>query len=499
MKQRILIIDDEPGIRDALRQVLEYEGYEVKAASSGGEGLTVYPEFRPHLVVLDVKMAGLDGLDTLTRLRNEDDAATVVMISGHGTIQTAVEATQRGAFDFLEKPLDTDRLLVTLRNALEHRQLSGENERLRAQVTHRHALVGGARGLSSVKELIAKVAPTAARVLITGENGTGKELVARALHDASPRKAGPFVEVNCAAIPAELIESELFGHMKGSFTGAFGDRAGKFEQADGGTLFLDEIGDMAGNAQAKVLRALEEGVITRIGGARNIQVDVRVVAATNKDLGAEIAANRFREDLLYRLNVVEIAVPPLRDRLDDIPALVEHFTRLLATSSGVPAKPFEEGALSRLQRHTWPGNVRELRNVVERALILAPGKAVTAADIDRLLPGGSGAGAPAAGLGEVPGFLLARTFESFKQEAERAFLEARLKDHEWNVSETARALEMPRSNLYKKIEKYGLTRDGKGRAGRAEREETGGTGKSGNGGETGKTGETGGGREEDWE
>jgi two-component system nitrogen regulation response regulator NtrX len=466
VKHRILIVDDEPGIREALRQVLEYEDYEVRTASSGGEGLTVHPEFRPHLVILDVKMAGLDGLDTLTRLREEDPAATVVMISGHGTIQTAVEATQRGAFDFLEKPLDTDRLLLTVRNALAHRQLSGENERLRAQAADHHALVGESGGLAGVKALITKVGPTAARVLITGGNGTGKELVARALHDASPRKAGPFVEVNCAAIPGELIESELFGHMKGSFTGAFADRAGKFEQADGGTLFLDEIGDMAANAQAKVLRALQQGVVTRIGGARNIEVDVRVVAATNKDLHAEIAVGRFREDLLYRLNVVEIAVPPLRERLEDVPVLVRHFTGLLAKGAGVAVKPFEDAAIARLQRHGWPGNVRELRNVVERALILAPGKTVTAADIERLLPEGgdgaaarpAGAAASAAGGGSGAGFMYAPTFETFKQEAERAFLETKLREHEWNVSETARALEMPRSNLYKKIEKYGLSR-----------------------------------------
>ena len=470
MRHRILIVDDEPGIRDALRQVLEYEDYDVRTAGSGGEALTVHPEWRPHLVILDVKMAGMDGLDTLGRLRSEDGAAAVVMISGHGTIQTAVEATQRGAFDFLEKPLDTDRLLLTVRNALAHRQLAGENERLRAQSAPVHALVGESRALGEVKALIAKVGPTGARVLVTGENGTGKELVARAIHDSSPRKAAPFVEVNCAAIPAELIESELFGHMKGSFTGAFADRAGKFEQADGGTLFLDEIGDMAASAQAKVLRALQEGVVTRIGGARNIEVDVRVVAATNKDLRVEIAANRFREDLLYRVNVVEIAVPPLRDRLEDLTALVRHFTALLARGAGVAARPFDPEAVARLQRHSWPGNVRELRNVVERALILAPGRTVAAADIDRLLGGASAvilasaglppaAGADPVGPGSgTPGFMASPTFETFKQEAERAYLEAKLREHEWNVSETARALEMPRSNLYKKIEKYGLSR-----------------------------------------
>jgi two-component system, NtrC family, nitrogen regulation response regulator NtrX len=457
MSQRVLIIDDEAGIRQALKQVLEYEGMDVRAASSGGEGITQYTEFRPHLVFLDVKMAGLDGLETLTRLRELDPRAVIVMISGHGTIATAVEATQRGAFDFLEKPLDTDRLLVTVRNALNHAALSGENERFREAAASRYAMVGESLALRSVRELIARVGPTNARVLITGENGTGKELVARALHDASPRRGRAFIEVNCAAIPSELIESELFGHMKGSFTGAFADRAGKFEQADGGTLFLDEIGDMSLPAQAKLLRVLQEGVVTRIGGSKSIHVDVRVIAATNKDIGFEIAEQRFREDLLYRLNVVEIQVPPLRERLEDVPALVAHFTRQLSAEAGVPGRQFGEDAIRRLQARQWPGNIRELRNAVERALILASGKVVTAADLERLFPAGGADDLPplppaAVGAG-------AQTFETFKQEAEKAFLLQRLREHDWNVSETARALKMPRSNLYKKIERYGLSRE----------------------------------------
>ena len=325
MSHRVLIVDDEAGIRQALKQVLEYEDLQVRVAASGGEAITMYSEFRPQLVFLDVKMAGLDGLETLTRLRSLDPRAQIVMISGHGTIATAVEATQRGAFDFLEKPLDTDRLLLTVRNALAHAQLVGENARLREVADTRYQMVGDSEALQRVRELIDKVGPTAARVLITGDNGTGKELVARALHDSSPRHDRPFIEVNCAAIPSELIESELFGHMKGSFTGAFADRAGKFEQADGGTLFLDEVGDMSLSAQAKLLRVLQEGVVTRIGGSKSIQVDVRVLAATNKDLAGEIAEQRFREDLLYRLNVVPIEVPALRDRLEDVPALVAHF------------------------------------------------------------------------------------------------------------------------------------------------------------------------------
>jgi two-component system nitrogen regulation response regulator NtrX len=452
MSHRILIVDDEAGIRQALKQVLEYEDLVVRVTSSGGEAITVYPEFRPHLVFLDVKMAGLDGLETLTRLRDLDPKAQVVMISGHGTIATAVEATQRGAFDFLEKPLDTDRLLVTVRNALAHSELVDENTRLKEATESRYMMVGNSAALKSVLDLIEKVGPTAARVLITGENGTGKELVARALHEASPRRDRPFIEVNCAAIPSELIESELFGHMKGSFTGAFADRAGKFEQADGGTLFLDEVGDMSLSAQSKLLRVLQEGVVTRIGGSKAIQVDVRVLAATNKDLEAEIAEGRFREDLLYRLNVVPIEVPPLRERTEDVPALVAHFAEQLAASAGVPGRRFADDAVRRLQIRAWPGNIRELRNAVERGLILASGKVVTAADIDHLLPGATAASS----TGDAAG---SQTFETFKQEAEKTFLAQKLREHDWNVSETARALKMPRSNLYKKIERYGLTRE----------------------------------------
>jgi two-component system, NtrC family, nitrogen regulation response regulator NtrX len=444
MSHRVLIVDDEAGIRQALKQVLEYEDLEVRVAASGGEAINLYTEFKPHLVFLDVKMAGLDGLETLTRLRNLDGGPQIVMISGHGTIATAVEATQRGAFDFLEKPLDTDRLLLTVRNALAHAELVGENARLRQAAEDRYAMVGDSPALQVVRELIDKVGPTAARVLITGENGTGKELVARAIHAVSPRRDRPMVEVNCAAIPSELIESELFGHMKGSFTGAFADRAGKFEQADGGTLFLDEVGDMSLSAQAKLLRVLQEGVVTRIGGAKPIQVDVRVLAATNKDLEIEIEESRFREDLLYRLNVVPIEVPPLRERLEDVPALVVHFADLLGASAGVPGKRFGEEAVRRLQTRPWPGNIRELRNAVERALILAPGKVVTAADVDRLLP---------------PDLGPKQSLENFKSEAEKGFLVQKLREHDWNITETAKALQIPRSNLYKKIERYGLNRE----------------------------------------
>ena len=469
MSPRVLVVDDEKGIREALRQVLEYEGMEVQAASSGAEALRLYPEFQPGLVFLDVKMQGSDGLETLRKLRELDPRAQVVMISGHGTIQTAVEATQLGAYDFLEKPLDTDRILLTLRNGLEHVELASENVRLKAEVHAQYEIVGTSKAIKQVIDRIEKVAPTAARVLITGENGTGKELVARALHALSPRARGPFVEVNCAAIPTELIESELFGHVKGSFTGAFADRAGKFELADGGTLFLDEVGDMSVSAQAKVLRALEEGVISRVGSGRTLAVDVRVVAATNKDLQAEIAAGRFRDDLLYRLNVVPIAVPPLRARRGDIPQLIDHFVSQMTQAGGLQPKRFDPEAVKQLAAYAWPGNIRELRNAVERLLILAPASVVTAADTERLAgiaqetgePGGAGAGGSAGAAADLAGapWMRAATFEEFKQLAERTYILAKLKENDWNVSETARTLDMPRSNLYKKIERYGLARE----------------------------------------
>ena len=455
MNRRILIVDDEQGIRAALGQLLEFEGYDVKTAANAVDGLAEYARFRPHLVFMDVKMAGIDGLEALRKLREQDPGAVVVMISGHATIQTAVEATQHGAYDILEKPLDTDRILVTLRNALSHLDLQAENERLRETVHSRFAIVGNSHGIRSLTDKIALVAKTPARVLITGENGTGKELVARAVHTQSTRAKGPFVEVNCAAIPGELIESELFGHMKGSFTGAVSDRPGKFEQADGGTLFLDEIGDMSLAAQAKVLRVLQDGVVTRIGGAKPVQVDVRVLAATNKIVEEEITAGRFREDLYYRLNVVPIHVPALRERREDIPSLIGHFVSQLTGAGGLAPRAIGDDAIARLQQRDWPGNVRELRNTIERLLILSPGSRVSADDVERLV--GRRADTSEGGLGSL---LDVATFDDFKHAAERAYLLAKLRAFDWNVSETARALDMPRSNLYKKIERYALSREG---------------------------------------
>jgi two-component system, NtrC family, nitrogen regulation response regulator NtrX len=375
------------------------------------------------------------------------------MISGHATIRTAVEATQAGAFEILEKPLDTDRILVMLRNAFANLDLKEENARLRQSIDAPFEIVGKSPVMRALMEKIEKVAATPARVLITGENGTGKELVARALHRQSPRADKPFVEVNCAAIPGELIESELFGHMKGSFTGAVSDRAGKFEQANKGTLFLDEIGDMSLAAQAKVLRVLQDNVITRIGGSKPISVDVRVIAATNKTLETEIAAGKFREDLYYRLNVVPIHVPPIRERREDIALLAQYFAATLSAREGVPPHTFSEDALERLTALDWPGNVREVKNTVERLLILAPESQITARDIDRL------AGQRALDDAGLASLAQCRTFEEFKEAAERTFLLNKLREFDWNVSETARAVEMPRSNLYKKIERYSLSRE----------------------------------------
>ncbi|HEY1951205.1 MAG TPA: sigma-54 dependent transcriptional regulator [Gemmatimonadaceae bacterium] len=453
MSRRILVIDDEQGIRAALGQLLEFEGYEVRTIANATDGIAEYQKWRPHLVFLDVKMAGMDGMEALKKIKELDPAGTVVMISGHATIRTAVEATQAGAYEILEKPLDTDRILVMLRNALSHMDLQEENARLKQSIEAPFEIVGKTPVMRALMEKVEKVAATPARVLITGENGTGKELVARALHRMSPRANKPFVEVNCAAIPGELIESELFGHMKGSFTGAIADRAGKFESANKGTLFLDEIGDMSLAAQAKVLRVLQDNVITRIGSSKPISVDVRVIAATNKTLESEIAAGKFREDLYYRLNVVPIHVPPIRERREDIPLLAQYFAATLSAREGIPPRNFTTDALERLTSLDWPGNVRELRNTVERLLILAPESQISARDIDRL------AGQRAMDDAGLATLSQCRTFEEFKDAAERAFLLNKLREFDWNVSETARAVEMPRSNLYKKIERYSLSRE----------------------------------------
>ena len=381
---KLLIIDDERGIRNTLKEILADEGHEVEVAENGKQGLEMAQAKAYDLIFSDIKMPELDGLEVLKALKEGEEAieTPVVMITGHGDVETAVQALKLGAYDFLLKPLDLNRILITTKNALESKSLKQETKQLRKKVAAKGPqMIGESAAITRVREIINKVAPTEARVLITGPNGTGKEVVAHLIHENSARANGPMVEVNCAAIPSELIESELFGHMKGSFTGAVKDRAGKFEQADGGTLFLDEIGDMSLAAQTKVLRALQESEITRVGSDKAIKVNVRVLAATNKDLQKEIAEGNFREDLFHRLNVIPIAVPALNERLEDIPLLVEYFAGQICAEQGIAAKSFDEGAIKALQSRDWTGNIRQLRNVVERLIILA-GSQITKEDVD---------------------------------------------------------------------------------------------------------------------
>jgi len=448
----LLIIDDEKSIRDSLRMILEYERYGVEFAENGEQGLAKLASQLFDLVLLDVKMAGIDGMEVLHRIREKNAELPVIMISGHGTVETAVEATKLGAFDFLPKPLDRDKLLITIRNALQQAAIAEENRRLQETLEGKRKILGESAKIKEILLIIERVAPTDARVLITGENGTGKELVARAIHRGSKRAAKSFVEVNCAAIPAELIESELFGHEKGSFTGASTQRIGKFEQADTGTLFLDEVGDMSLQAQAKVLRALEEGKIERVGGNKLISVDVRVLAATNKNIVEEIEKGTFRKDLYHRLNVIPLRVAPLRERMEDIPVLVRAFIDDVCSRNGMARKSISDDALSRLSARDWPGNVRELRNAVERLVILSPGATLDVALLDVQGPSGGG------GLDDV--LATSKTFQDFKDRAEAAFIKRQLEVHRWNISKTAESLDIQRSHLYTKMKKYGLAREG---------------------------------------
>ena len=447
----ILIVDDEPGVRAALGGVMRDEGYTVEAVDSGEACLERVVEQTFDVVLLDVWMPGIDGLETLQRLRERQVDAQVVVISGHGNVESAVRAIKLGAFDFVEMPLSLDKAVLVVRNALRQRLLEAENRDLRAQVDRRYVMVGESRVMRHLREQVLLAAPTNGRVLVLGENGTGKELVARTLHAHSRRRTGPFVEVNCAAIPEELIESELFGHTKGAFTGAVADRRGRFEHAHGGTIFLDEIGDMSLKTQAKVLRALQEQVVQPVGGTSTVRVDVRVVAATNKDLQEEIRAGRFREDLFFRLNVVPIFVPPLRDRADDVPRLAEHFMATLAAEYGRRVKRFAPEAMARLQHHAWPGNVRELHNVVERLLIMVHGDTITASDVGFIDDGG-GAPAPATGASAAPLLPLADARDRF----ERDYILQVLAANQGNISRTADALAVERSNLYKKMRAFGI-------------------------------------------
>ncbi len=463
MSPHVLIVDDEKNIRRTFQIVLRAEGFDVAVAATGEEALESCRHARPDVVVLDVRLPGMDGIETLRRLKESDAELPVIMISGHGTIATAVEATRHGAYDFVEKPLSKERLLVAIRNAVKVRSLGREVKALRAGETRRHLMVGDTAPMAAIREQINAVAPTPARVLITGESGTGKELVARAVHEASGRAAGPFVKVNCAAIPDELIESELFGALKGAYTGATRSRDGKFIQADGGTLFLDEIGDMSLKAQAKVLRVLQEGEIERVGDNRTITVDVRVLAATNKDLPAEVRAGTFREDLYFRLNVVPVHVPPLRERRDDIPILAEHFLATYVDVNALPPRSFAPEALQLLRSMPWPGNIRELGNVVERLTILGRGTVIGPDDLVRCGVGGDlpAEDGPPSGASSSGGFSptdvqAAGGLVAARQEFEKGCIAAALDESRGNVSQAARLLGIDRTNLHKKIQSYGL-------------------------------------------
>lgn len=446
----ILIVDDEPGVRSALGGVLRDEGYAVDAVDSGEACLERLTRQPFDVVVLDIWLPGMDGLATLSRMRERQVDSQVVVISGHGNIESAVRAIKMGAFDFVEKPLSLEKTVLVVRNALRQRHLEAENKALRARVDARHTMVGESQVMTVLREQVAMAAPTNGRVLIYGENGTGKELVARNIHGLSRRRAGPFVEVNCAAIPEELIESELFGHIRGAFTGAVADRRGKFELAHGGTIFLDEIADMSLKTQAKVLRVLQEQVMEPVGGSNRIKVDARVLAATNKDLPQEIRAGRFREDLYFRLNVVPISVPPLRARPEDVPRLADHFMSTFAAEYGRRSKTFDTEAMSALQHYDWPGNVRELRNLVERLMIMVPGDRIVARDVAFLRPSPQ-----PDDKGEVLPELT--SLHEARERFERDYILRALALQRGNMSRTAEMLGVERSNLYRKMRGFGLT------------------------------------------
>ena len=445
-KRRVLVIDDERAIRQTLAQVLADEGYDVETSADGPEGLDRLRRERFDLVFLDVWLKDKDGLAILAELGEKAATLPVVMISGHANVETAVRAVKSGAYDFLEKPLSLERVLVTAQKAIAHRDLTEEVARFREKASGEQVLIGETPAIVKLREQILQVAPTDARVLITGESGTGKEIVARSIHRHSPRRGAPLVEVNCAAIPEELIESELFGHVRGSFTGASAERAGKFEEADGATIFLDEVADMSARTQAKVLRALQEGRFTRVGGTKTIESDARVISATNKTLPEEIKAGRFREDLYFRLAVVPLSLPPLRDRSADVPELALHFLREAAQKAGQRPKAFSEAALKKLRAYAWPGNVRELKNLVERLMIMAPGDTIDLRDLP-------------AEIVESDAIPVPADFSSLRQardDFERRFILAALRKNRGNVTRAAEELGVERSHFYRKLKGYGI-------------------------------------------
>lgn len=449
MKPLILIVDDEEGIRETLSEILEDEGYQVIMASTGEEAINIFQKEIPDLVFLDIWLPGMDGIEALRVIKNLKREVPVIMISGHGTIELVVKAMQMGARDFIEKPLSLDRVVISAKNALAMSNLERENRQLRENLLKKWNLIGESKEIKYLRSQVDRAAKSNSRVLITGESGSGKELVARLLHSLSNRASKPFIEVNCAAIPQELIESELFGHEKGSFTGAFERKKGKFELADGGTLFLDEIGDMSLQTQAKVLRIIETQEFQRVGGNSNIKVDVRIIAATNKDLQREVSKGNFREDLFFRLNVIPLSVPPLRDRKEDIPLLIEYFVRTISEEHGQRPKRITPEAISILQNYDWPGNVRELKNTIERLLIMTPLEIITDKDININL--GS--------VAEMTNYFRYRTLKEARDAFERDFIRSKLQENNWNISKTAEQLDIERSNLHRKIRAYNILQD----------------------------------------
>ncbi|UCG78416.1 MAG: sigma-54-dependent Fis family transcriptional regulator [Nitrospirota bacterium] len=442
--ETILVIDDEQGIRDTLKGILEDEGYNVITAESSEDGIELLKRSLPDLVILDIWLPNMDGIEALSIIRDIMPDLPVVMISGHANVELAVKSTKLGAYDFLEKPLSLDRIIITVERALEKSALIKKYKELQDGYSHSHRLVGRSAGIKAVLDQIDKAAQSSATVLISGESGAGKEIVARLLHSASERADKPFVEVNCAAIPQELIESELFGHEKGSFTGAFETKKGKFELANNGTLFLDEIGDMSLQTQAKVLRVIETQVFQKVGGSRNIEVDVRIIAATNKNLLEEIKEGNFREDLYFRLNVIPISILPLRERREDIPLLVEHFLTRLASEHRKAQKTVSEPAMDKLKKYDWPGNVRELKNCIERMLIMVPGDEIKAGHVDMF-------------EGDEREFFNYSSLREAREAFEKHFIIKKLKENNWNISKTSEVLEIERSNLHRKIKAYGIT------------------------------------------
>ncbi len=450
-KQTILIIDDEKNIRRSVEMICTGEGYEVKTAADGEEAIKVLDSGPIDLALLDIVMPGTDGLQLLRQIHAKYPDVVVIMVSGHATVQNAVTATKDGAFDFIEKPISKEKLLISIKNALKNRRLQKENLELRQQVTGKYEMIGQSHAMKDILEQISKVAPTNGRVLIYGESGTGKELIARAIHENSTRDKGPFIKVNCAAIPEELIESELFGSEKGAYTGAHQTREGKFSQANGGTLFLDEVGDMSLKVQAKVLRVLQEGEFEKVGGSKTEKVDVRVLSATNKDLEKEAKEGRFREDLFFRLNVVPIISPPLRRRKEDVSILIEYFIASYCQENGYCEKDMTPTALDALKNYDWPGNIRELKNVIERMMIMCSSTSIDVEDLPRNIQSPSHQISPKLDLG--------MTLKDLKETVEKEYILTTLKQNKWNVSRTAKDLDIDRTNLHKKMKYYGLSNE----------------------------------------